>query len=696
MSIHVEKVAFELSLDLADKTFRECSPGTDLDAVEERLIEELEENISKEADRRADKVEKYCHNHQNEYLNKLWSNKKKDVIRSVVSLVKKRGKNELASLKKERRVTNYVDGNFKKDILDKITKNADELRGKKFSSDELDKEFDDIYHQEWEAISPSQKSDNSRLFDEVTSILHDHFPDNKPLLTRYLQMEPLRANLQGDVGLTDSVETVKLSHDDFSFSKAKKGETFHKEIFHAHQHIVNCFKTIDAHLSKLKTSNIRLLNRSHTREILMILDKTTRAEHKLDKSKRTYRFAPELVIRLSVHLYKYTIPVLQKIRDSCKGSVNQKLQTMKQSLLMYFRSLTIGDSGKMNRDNIIAYLICDPIRVSVTDYLERLMATKIVKEQKIFKTKGRIMKAILTDLAQTETYTHLRDYCDDPINYAKKWAAKYISHEYFEETDSNDTKYVRMLKSETEDILAIVQKNQINHSGEMLLKDWAEIFCDQPKIKQLKVTPDMFWIVSNIKVAGTDELNTRITKGLSDMKDNLLDHFNHLTPDNISLGSKLIHDELVDRVWGCTEMCPTCNEPCQHATEDHLALEQHHMCVGHRPQALKGIFCDSHDKYPPLNIETCSETKHKSKLIHKLLGASSSSSPIKKYTKLYPDWEVPTKSDASLYWQWTFYRFRQDIATYYSGTVPKYIPLSWHNISRDTAMRSLNIYDCEQ
>ncbi|KAJ8032127.1 Interferon-induced very large GTPase 1 [Holothuria leucospilota] len=141
--------------------------------------------------------------------------------------------------------------------------------------------------------------------------------------------------------------------------------------------------------------------------------------------------------------------------------------------------------------------------------------------------------------------------------------------------------------------------------------------------------------------------------------------------------------EVLDHLKSCNEVCPFCRVNC------HLQGKNHkHKALLHYPQGIAGRRWKKSGK---LTAETCSM----------LVSANASYysndlkdyRPYQNYTADYPEWDLtPIRDDKPLdYWQWVFVEHNDYFANAY-GHKPADLPDEWSQVSKETAIKSLDDY----
>ena len=655
----------------AEKAFANIPSSPDMETVERNLIVTLEKEISDKAREYTSSIETFCSVHPNEYLANLWNRRKDGIIKDAIAFGKSRLNNQLALRKKEQHMGQRIDDAFKSSIIDNIKAAAEVFKGSSPSADEINLEFDDAWETGWRALSSAMDNGAISIVDEVYAILKSHFAQNEHLLNDALKQCNLSEPINPGESFRTSFKEEMIHPNDLPSKKMILTDAkFKKDREKALSQINDVFGDIEENLRRLKNKNVPP-NRYQINEVL---DKLS--EIFSDKP----AFSTDLRIRLSIHTYRYAIPKIQDICD-VKQTFSAKLNNMKQSLRLYYDVLTKQGSVI----DVLGSLIWGPIKICLVDYVAGRIATKVYEE---YQSKAGIVRIVLTELAKKDDFNLYLEYIRNPRSYILQWMRQFIEKTYFDKTQGS-CKYIIKVNEQIEKIVSVIKSvidktpKNLTPSKQIILQDWVKSLCSHDKVARLKLIPEMFWIVSSTKLVGVDEFESIIQLGLEKLSISLSEHFSKVGPNDFRWGSMPMHEELVERVWGCNKCCPSCGEPCQYQEADHLNEQRKkHSCVGHRPQAFMGLGNEKE-----LIIWTCpvpTDTKQKVK---------SSKQSVTLYTRSFPDWDTPIRSDVSIYWQWVLFRFQDQLAKHYSTPKVRNIPQTWKDISPRVAIDSLAAYN---
>ena len=222
------------------------------------------------------------------------------------------------------------------------------------------------------------------------------------------------------------------------------------------------------------------------------------------------------------------------------------------------------------------------------------------------------------------------------------------------------------------------EKDQMKYPETDQHSIWIRIFCEKMKNTAL-IDPSSLEVTTNYKISHFKHYQQALDESLQQLEDDMNDELLRTTAETVKWADiKSPFQKVCDRLWGCTALCPFCNEPCQHSDPNHKIS---HQCIQHRPTGFRGTM-NSDTQY--LKQETCNtnittlrdffcdacqyrcrksghcNNRFKDKEKH----------PYREYKKFLPDWDIapdPT-GEASKFWQWAMHTYQEDLLKKYEET----------------------------
>ena len=190
-----------------------------------------------------------------------------------------------------------------------------------------------------------------------------------------------------------------------------------------------------------------------------------------------------------------------------------------------------------------------------------------------------------------------------------------------------------------------------------------------------------------LMISDLDNFESLVANGLEELETSLKIYFRNVTANQIGM-NRILFIELIDKVWGCPEVCPFCLEPCTHSEENHAVK---HQCVQHRPRGFGGL-CGDGDR---LAIYTCNYAVADGSCTFSApdsTGTENKKVPFSVFHLYYSQWDIPPStnmSNASVYWIWLMAQHSDKLATHYGAKAPT-IPVHWKKITAENAQLSLS------
>ncbi|CAC5368371.1 unnamed protein product [Mytilus coruscus] len=170
-----------------------------------------------------------------------------------------------------------------------------------------------------------------------------------------------------------------------------------------------------------------------------------------------------------------------------------------------------------------------------------------------------------------------------------------------------------------------------------------------------------------------------LTEQLSEIERKVLSSFSNVKPDTVQWKENPVPD-LMDYLWGCSQNCMFCQEPCGNINKNHLK-ELSHMCLQHRPDGIGGFRWKNTNK---MSVDFCNASIETDTVYYK----GGKTGKFKNYKENFPDWEIKPDPGVSEYWMWVMCKYKDQLKEMYSSDDPD-IPEDWWLISREQAIDSL-------
>ncbi|VDI62415.1 Hypothetical predicted protein [Mytilus galloprovincialis] len=190
------------------------------------------------------------------------------------------------------------------------------------------------------------------------------------------------------------------------------------------------------------------------------------------------------------------------------------------------------------------------------------------------------------------------------------------------------------------------------------------------------------------------EINAIINSKLEGIKNEIIEQFKNTSVDDVKWREDP-HDKIRECLWGCTECCPFCHEPCQYSEKEHVLQGNKHKCIQHRPLGLYGFMAEGNNM---IMLNSCrllvkSPDEH---FRHKLEYISEQCRNY--YQSLFNGWEIRpfVDRDECQYWKYIMFRWKDQLQQFYGVKINDIDNEELKSITiNEDANRSLNeIYIC--
>lgn len=354
---------------------------------------------------------------------------------------------------------------------------------------------------------------------------------------------------------------------------------------------------------------------------------------------------------------------------------------------------TNKDSAKKAAEQFIIL-----ISKKIEDFVSTLLAIEIQQEIIVFTfecQKSYVLKKIMQDIANGN-FSECVQYILKPNDFAKTWLTNFTNTKIFHQKKCGKSFYAKIANKKIENIFKIIEHciKQLKSEEKLNLSSWLDSFLkciqnsDRLPLSSADLTP---LYASDYEDACITTFMLFINSRLANMEDGIVRKF--IEADEYSVqGVDKSHKKIVDTLWGCTECCPFCHEPCFYTDQDHIKQGFSHRCIEHRPLGLYG-FMDNHSN--ELVTENCNLLIQTSDKGYKFK-TEENLRPCKDYKEEFSEWHIKplTSKNISNYWIWFMCTRKEHLAEVYGGKYPNF-PAEWINCTMNDAILSLDtVYIC--
>jgi hypothetical protein len=176
-------------------------------------------------------------------------------------------------------------------------------------------------------------------------------------------------------------------------------------------------------------------------------------------------------------------------------------------------------------------------------------------------------------------------------------------------------------------------------------------------------------------------MNRVLVEEMRNMKHDIIKDFAETTKLTVKWKKDVV-SIIMDKLWGCVEICMFCKEPCMNTDDKHDKYNINHHCIQHRPQGIGGFRRISDNS---LVVDFCNSLIQsdgiytRDQLVFK---------NYKEYKTHYPDWDIQPTYDTSKYWMYVLCKYQHQLKDLYHAELP-HLPTTWNDITKEEAIDSL-------
>lgn len=470
-----------------------------------------------------------------------------------------------------------------------------------------------------------------------------------------------------------------------------------EQIPHAVVAVNGILNDVELYFESLLQTDIDYDQGQFSQALKLVTEKSTLKNNK--RSSNDFKMTPKLEIMVALQVARYSYQKLLQLKSTYEGkhSMHAQLLKYKPKAEQLFTDIVESKTNEIIASKQLCLELKDIIKEKIELDMPINIATKI--KAHFSHQKHCLIKEIMADLAEINLFSTYISYLENVEEYARYYITVVTNRIIFDKNNKNgrsyfvtvvETKVIKILQAIKEQAAAVTKTMGPNHG----VSKWTEMFISMLDSQGLIIGRGRFRNVINRPVEDFQNFLVCILEQLSDLEKELVKDFENLRPSEIKWPGKTPYDTIFDALWGCSETCPFCDEPCQETDKVHRNVS--HTCVQHRPMGNTG---GNTRKSQTLLIGTCNYHVKSNRTIRcgDWCNCANKTSkvyhPFKQYKQYVPTWDIAPQSDliSSKYWMWFMAEHAKQLANWYDVDVPN-IPKDWHSISKMEAIRSLSVY----
>ena len=582
-----------------------------------------------------------------------------------------------------------------KDCKSRVNVLASELANQVRENYIDDQKREDKFNDAWviwlTQFSTRSKHDEGFIGDQIRCIVKDWNSLNTTLITKLdtltddkcMHMTKLEGAVKED-HIEDNVHISRYRYKTNMFLK--------NNIKVCKSQVINVasklFREIECYLCDLNSQDTTFED-FYMKKILNMVDETIKEHNKHKHNYYHFKVLPPFKALLLTHITGYCIRmfVILNVRYELKHSPEAKLEKYKETAWTLFNNLI----DSKNAADVAAGFFHEAIEEAVLEYLGECLPGEVENEiLKIFKhSKYELMRSVMKDLVKRDVFHYFIMYISEAEIFVQQWLINHTNEMLFGESEDGQRGYDRLSQPKVEMVFADIRKSVENASREIegkqenIIPQWTKCFISKTRvlpISEVKLVHMQDRIVTNDHV---ENFQRAILDYVEKVENTILTQIRETKIENI-YWKRSPYSCIFERLWGCCESCPFCNEPCEYTDKDHLKSVKH-RCRNHRPQGLVDFAWEKGSG--SLMTEVCNYLIQSNNSRYSFQGLKKKHK-YKDYKNIYPEWEISPTDEISKYWMWFYNKYKNEIAKMNKAKLPQ-IEKQLQNIDKNEAIDSL-------
>ncbi|MEW8542471.1 MAG: hypothetical protein AB2693_02970 [Candidatus Thiodiazotropha sp.] len=429
----------------------------------------------------------------------------------------------------------------------------------------------------------------------------------------------------------------------------------------------------------------------------LVVEKFSSHNKKESGNRFTMKPKLEIMVAWQAARYSYQKLLLLKTTYEKRHSLQAKLWEYIPKAKQLFTDIVESKTNEIIAAKQLCLELKDIIKQRIELDIPTTIATKIGAH--FSHQKHSLIKGIMTDLAEKDIFDAYKLYINSADKYAFVYITKLTNQIVFDKKNETERSYFnKVTEARVTQITEAIRERAAAVTEaidpDQGISKWIELFTQHINDQKLVISRGCFANVMNRPLEDFQNFLVCISEQLSDLEKELVYYFKSLSPPTIKWQGESPYEKIFGALWGCSDTCPFCDEPCQETDKSHTGVP--HTCVQHRPAGISGIHYTESKK---LCIESCNYKVKSKENLHCGNWCNCPASkcdkyhPYRQYKKYVPTWDIAPKSDmeSSGYWIWFMANHYEELAKYH-GTVEPNIPEDWHRTSKAEAIKSLSVY----
>lgn len=682
--LELEKFIFEFKMYVAEFRFVTFRNPSDIQNDIPCIIKQLKLDFEDKVASILSEIDAFVNKNTLYKIMIQWKHKRKNSVKMLAKDLILTSERQIIIRKDEISFENIQIRNRTKneqDINEMVKQLALQIRGKSINELSLKRVFEKIWKIWLDLFRASDDEDGVSIRHQIRSIFPDEFPSDAPYVKGtydehdYARMEKLESTVPFE-WITE--EHIQIH--EFFFIKKDNLSNCRRQAYK----ITNKFLSkIDKKLLELNTQCQNLYMPFVTEIVRFVV--TDIDEHNSEKAKNyNFDFLPSFRAMILAHVLRYATILFTRLNDEYNRTHSPQFQvnSYKETAWMLFKNIVMSKSEEVIALEFFKETIITKVieHVSVVLFIDA--EDKILKL--FFNGKFSVIKKILIQLAQEENFGGIQSFIEDPSAYAEQWMKGFSNDKLFGEYSDGMNLITRLAKLRICKIFRKLSKSivQASESTETSIKVWIEQFVKHSN--NSKILPLAYNTFEHVKDRHILDVQTfvEMLKGeLGEIQTHVIDIFKEKAACTLKWKTHLLIS-IMDKLWGCKEVCMFCGEPCMFTYKNHINTGHCHRCSTHRPEGISGKRCSITGK---LKQTFCN---HSVKTNDEYEDVRGKTGKYREYKEHFTDWAIDAHADVSKFWMWIFFKYQKELTKMYDAQISD-VPENWVPISKSEAIHSL-------
>lgn len=568
---------------------------------------------------------------------------------------------------------------------------AEQIRKTDINESSISDKFNECWISWTAKFLKGNRSDEKPLLQSIVELIRERYTSEQRFMTTIESLQNKKDTnvffLYNTLTTQDIKNTVHISIDKkiTGYIPDEKPQTCKNQTI---EFTNKLFNEIDNFILKLHLEDTRFHD-IHMKKILEKVDNKVRIFNENKNKAFRFRLLPGYKALILKRITLYCVQEFTKLNEKYedKNSPQRQLDKYRDTAWKLFNDLLNNKKEDLIAADFFIKAIDESVRKTLADKLPRLIENEIL--QRFQHSKYQLMKTVMKDLVKQKKYSSFEKYINDSSTFIEQWLVYHTNHILFQkEKNTKQRLYDRLCRANISEIFAEVNKSINTVTTELertrnkgfgsLISEWIKRFVRI--IPTLSVSADDLAHVSKRHVTNIQIYHHSVLSQLSDIEKSILTTV-YTTEETSVQWKSCPYTKVFEKLWGCCESCPFCNEPCDQTDKDHSTK---HKCRQHRPQGLGDVALDGGNG--PLVTDVCNFLIRTDKTF--ITDDGKEECMYKKYMTIFDKWEISPSFVSSKYWYWFFKTYKHEIANTYGAKLPC-IPEYWKSITEEEAIKEL-------